>query len=366
MKNKGIKLIVTLSMVLSTILLSVIGVDAYTIENNFIPFTAGWNTGKVVVLHESGNPNNVGANSLNNEVNFMKNNYFNASAQYFVGSGGRVVKLFDNERKMAYHAGAWGNANGIGIELARTNNRATFEKDYRAYVELARDIAIRNGIPLTLDDGNWTGIKSHLWITNNVWGDHTDPYGYLASWGVSKSKLANDLRNGFGSTGNVVTPKPSTPSVSGNRFTVKTTTNIRTGASLGSTVVGTYSAGQSFVYDKTVKSDGYTWYSYVAYSGNRRYVADVNSYVKPTAVPNNANGKFVSEVGTYTPYYATNVRTGAGTGYTVTGTIPAGYSIRYDGYVVSNGYTWIRYQSYNGTRYIAVRPVGQNAWGTFK
>ncbi|MGY5995222.1 N-acetylmuramoyl-L-alanine amidase, partial [Enterococcus faecium] len=41
------------------------------------------------------------------------------------------------------------------------------------------------------------GIKSHLWVTQNIWGDHTDPYGYLSEMGVSKEKLAYDLAHGF-------------------------------------------------------------------------------------------------------------------------------------------------------------------------
>ncbi|BDP60232.1 hypothetical protein EfmJHP38_11700 [Enterococcus faecium] len=30
-----------------------------------------------------------------------------------------------------------------------------------------------------------------------VWGNHTDPYGYLSQMGVSKEKLAYDLAHGF-------------------------------------------------------------------------------------------------------------------------------------------------------------------------
>ncbi|MFF6103764.1 N-acetylmuramoyl-L-alanine amidase, partial [Enterococcus faecium] len=41
------------------------------------------------------------------------------------------------------------------------------------------------------------GIKSHLWVTQNIWGDHTDPCGYLSEMGVSKEKLAYDLAHGF-------------------------------------------------------------------------------------------------------------------------------------------------------------------------
>ena len=51
--------------------------------------------------------------------------------------------------------------------MARTNNAGTFKKDYAAYVWLLRKLADECGIPKTLDKtGN--GIKTHLWVTNNL------------------------------------------------------------------------------------------------------------------------------------------------------------------------------------------------------
>ena len=58
------------------------------------------------------------------------------------------------------------------IELQHTHDKETFEKNYKVYVELARDSAMKYGIPLTLDTPyNQPGIKSHLWVTQNIWGD---------------------------------------------------------------------------------------------------------------------------------------------------------------------------------------------------
>ncbi|NYA63231.1 N-acetylmuramoyl-L-alanine amidase, partial [Lactobacillus salivarius] len=39
-------------------------------------------------------------------------------------------------------------------------------------------------------------IKSHYWVTKNIWGDHVDPYGYLSRFGVTQAKLAHDLLYG--------------------------------------------------------------------------------------------------------------------------------------------------------------------------
>ncbi|MGN1279800.1 MAG: N-acetylmuramoyl-L-alanine amidase, partial [Limosilactobacillus sp.] len=79
--------------------------------------------------------------------------------------------------------------------LGHASSRNMFQADYRAYVALARDMAGKYGIPLTLDQGGagTNGIKSHRWVSQHIWGDHQDPYEYLVRYGVSKQDLANDL-----------------------------------------------------------------------------------------------------------------------------------------------------------------------------
>ncbi|MCD2256399.1 peptidoglycan recognition family protein [Agrilactobacillus fermenti] len=168
--------------------------DSRTAENYYI------------VLHESGNQSDVNASDpARNEAQFMKSNWNGqktgaaAYATYFVGSGGKIFQIGEP----GYVAWAALNANPyapIQIELARTNDPETFNKDYATYVELARYWAQKLGIPLTLDAGGQgtKGIKTHQWVTNNYGGDHVDPLTYFAAWGVTKDKLAHDLANGLG------------------------------------------------------------------------------------------------------------------------------------------------------------------------
>lgn len=68
----------------------------------------------------------------------------------------------------------------------------------RSITDLTRYYANQYGIPLTLDEGyaGVKGIKTHQWITNNYGGDHVDPYGYFANWGIGYQKLAHDLAYG--------------------------------------------------------------------------------------------------------------------------------------------------------------------------
>lgn len=185
----------------------------YTIEKKIIPGVvqkalAGNN---FIIAHEAGNPNNVGPDSLDNEVNYMVKNYPTAKVfvTHFVGGGGRIVQLAEVGK---HQNGVGPAANGYSyaqVELARTNNAATFKKDYAAYVWLLRKLAKDAKLPVTVDAGSKLsdkGIKTHLWVTNNLGRTtHTDPYGYLASWGISKAQFKKDVEKGVAT----VTPTPS-------------------------------------------------------------------------------------------------------------------------------------------------------------
>ena len=173
---------------------------SYTIESRIIDYT-GRNTtaNKYVIAHESGNPNNVGPNSLEGEVKYMQGQAAQGGAftSHWVGSGGRIIQIAP-VGKIQYGAGGIANPLSYAqVELARTNNADTFKKDYAAYVWLLRKLAAECGIPQTLDKtGN--GVKTHLWVTNNLGNtDHTDPYAYLNSFGISNAQFAADIANGI-------------------------------------------------------------------------------------------------------------------------------------------------------------------------
>lgn len=148
---------------------------------------------RYIVAHESGNPNNVGPRSLENEISYMKRNWENAFVSHWVGGGGRIVQV---AKTGLVQWGAGPRANPFSfaqVELARTNNRATFEKDYAAFVWLLRHLAEIGGLPPVLN-GTGKGIKTHRWISETLGGtNHVDPDGYLRSWGVSMAQFKADL-----------------------------------------------------------------------------------------------------------------------------------------------------------------------------
>lgn len=146
-----------------------------------------------------------------NVATYEKRTWYSNGAyvQYIVGDGGKIYRV-GAEGYQAWGAGSWANANApVQIELAQTYDNAEFHKDYVTYVNLLRSSAIKYGIPTDVDSSVWRGVKSHLWITNNVWGDHTDPYGYLASHGITKAQFAHDVKYGSSSSGNNVNPTPT-------------------------------------------------------------------------------------------------------------------------------------------------------------
>lgn len=164
-----------------------------------IPLTAI----RFIVAHESGNPKNTGPNSLKAEINYMTRNWRDAFTSHWVGGGGRIVQLAPVGR-LQYGAGPKANPYSYAhVELARTTDPATFKKDYAAYIWLLRYLADQAGIPKKLDEGTAStkGIKSHDWIRRKLGGTtHTDPFGYLAQFGITKAQFKKDVENGIGST----------------------------------------------------------------------------------------------------------------------------------------------------------------------
>ena len=148
---------------------------------------------KYIVLHET---TNIGAKA---NASYFKNNWATTQTyvQYVIGDGGKIYQV-GADGYQAWGAGSYANANSpVQIELARTIDKATFKKDYATFVNFARSKAREFSIPTTLD-GSGHGIKTHKWISENIWGSHTDPVvSYLEPfWGITHDQLAKDIANG--------------------------------------------------------------------------------------------------------------------------------------------------------------------------
>ena len=148
-----------------------------------------------LILHEVGTESGAATNARYFHDTVDTNE---AYVTFVVGDGGKVYQV-GRPGQVSWGAGRVANHNApVQIELGRTYNSGQFWQDYVTYVRVARDMAGKYGIPLTLDAGSagTRGIKSHYWVTKNIWGDHVDPYGYLSRFGVTQAKLAHDLLYG--------------------------------------------------------------------------------------------------------------------------------------------------------------------------
>jgi N-acetylmuramoyl-L-alanine amidase. len=130
----------------------------------------------------------------------------------------------------AWDIGAPANYNTYAaIELTETATTADeFKKGYTAYIEVLVYLAKQAGVAITVDTQNSPddpGIMTHAYSNEHGWGTtHVDPYPYLAKWGVSRAKFAQDIAahaNGGDVTVEPVkqpAPTPSKPSSAINQF----------------------------------------------------------------------------------------------------------------------------------------------------
>lgn len=75
------------------------------------------------------------------------------------------------------------------------------------------------------------------------------------------------------------TPKPTTQLIRkhGTATVIVDTLNVRSGPSTSDKVVARYKRGEKFNYDSYIKKNGYTWLSYISWSGRRRYIAQAST-----------------------------------------------------------------------------------------
>jgi hypothetical protein len=288
---------------------------------------------------------------------------------YTMDVDGSVVYQAMEEDRKAWQVG-YGNPYVVGIELCYATNQADFDAQWEEATQWAADF-----------------LKSHGWgidrmishhMASERWGgsDHTDPDGYFARYGKSWSQFVSDvsakMSGSSTSSSSTSVAAPATQyanggsgtslSFDGGTYTCTVDAlNIRT--SPGGTIVGQYHKGQTVDLDSyCIKQDGYIWGKYTAYSGNVRYVcvgratgaaASDDYLVKGSGTSTSSSSSY--STGTYRFTSATNIRSGAGTGYSRVGTYSAGATVHIDSVVWSGGRPWGRYTSYSGhTRYVCL------------
>lgn len=136
-------------------------------------------------------------------------------------------------------------------------------------------------------------------------------------------------------------------------YTFTARTGIKTQPLVANPDVSYYDAGMSVNYDKVVNNDGYTWLSYLSYSGHRFYVAIApTSVTKPVEQPVQPS---TPSSGTYTFKERSSIKAEPSVESPELAYYDAGMSVNYDRLVTADGHTWISYVSHGGNRrYIAI------------
>lgn len=296
-----------------------------------------------LVIHETANP---GASAYNHVLLYSRG--YDYAVQYVMElDGSKVYHTMYDIRK------AWAVGNGnrycVNIELAHATNRADFDSQWSEAVKWAGDYLNKRGWSIDR-------MISHNQARLN-WGgsDHTDPLSYFSSYGKSWNMFVSAVSEYMATgqtSGTYVDGSASTPSYSDGEesmgvYTVTASAlNVRDG--IWGSVVKTYANGTRFdlyeVKDGWGRTpSGWICLQYTTYSGS-------------TA----SSGK---SAGTYTFNTAVNIRSGAGTGYSVVGQYSAGGSVTVYEVVEAGGYYWGKYTAYSGyTRYVALGVVGGKAY----
>ena len=164
-----------------------------------------------VHLHSTGS---VAPNK--NFISYLSRSWGNAYYTHLVGEGQAI-------QVAATNGGAWdvgGDYNWetyAAIEFnENVHSQAEFNRDYKIYIELARQLAREAGITdFTLDNGSIVGIKTHNYCSRTGHGsDHVDPLPFLQKWGISYAQLKHDIKYGVGGA---VTTSPSKPAKSNHK-----------------------------------------------------------------------------------------------------------------------------------------------------
>ena len=136
-------------------------------------------------------------------------------------------------------------------------------------------------------------------------------------------------------------------------YTFTARTGIKTQPLVANPDVSYYDAGMSVNYDKVVNNDGYTWLSYLSYSGHRFYVAIApTSVTKPVEQPVQPS---TPSSGTYTFKERSSIKAEPSVASPELAYYDAGMFVNYDRLVTADGHTWLSYVSHGGNRrYIAI------------
>ena len=249
------------------------------------------------------------------------------------------------------------NVNGFEIPAAYGNAN---EWGYRARREGYR---VDNRPAIGSIAWSTAGTYGHVAWVSNVIGDEIEieEYNYGIRESYNKRVVKANTMTGFihfkdlagGSVGN----SQSSVSTGGTHF-FKSKAAIKNQPLASATAIDYYYPGENVHYDQILEKDGYKWLSYTAYNGSRRYVQleAVNTNPLDSHVLNDS--RISSTGGTHFFKAKSAIKTQPLASATVIDYYYSGENVHYDQILEKDGYKWLSYISYSGSRrYIQLEGV---------
>ena len=252
------------------------------------------------------------------------------------------------------------NVNGFEIPAAYGNAN---EWGYRARREGYR---VDNRPAIGSIAWSTAGTYGHVAWVSNVIGDEIEieEYNYGIRESYNKRVVKANTMTGFihfkdlagGSVGN----GQSSASTGGTHY-FKTKSAIKNQPLASATVIDYYYPGENVHYDQILEKDGYKWLSYTAYNGSRRYVQleAVNKNSLDSHVL--TDSRISSTGGTHFFKAKSAIKTQPLASATTIDYYYSGENVHYDQILEKDGYKWLSYTAYNGSRrYVQLEEVSNS------
>ena len=210
------------------------------------------------------------------------------------------------------------------------------------------------------------GIYGHVAWVSNVMGDQIEieEYNYGIRESYNKRVVKANSMTGFihfkdlagGSSGN-----SQTSVFAGGTHSFKAKAAIKNQPLASATTIDYYYAGDNVHYDQILEKDGYKWLSYTAYNGSRRYVQleAVNKNSLDSHVL--TDSRISSTGGTHFFKAKSAIKTQPLASATTIDYYYSGENVHYDQILEKDGYKWLSYTAYNGSRrYVQLEEVSNS------
>ena len=202
------------------------------------------------------------------------------------------------------------------------------------------------------------GTYGHVAWVSNVMGDQIEieeyNYGYTEAY--NKRSIKANTMTGFihfkDLAGGSVWNSQTSVSTGGTHY-FKSKSAIKNQPLASATAIDYYYPGEKVHYDQILEKDGYKWLSYTAYNGSYRYV-------QLEAVNKNplGNSSLSSTGGTHYFKAKSAIKNQPLASATAIDYYYPGEKVHYDQILEKDGYKWLSYTAYNGSRrYIQLEVV---------